>query len=82
MTKRQITFFATNGFYDRPGRIRAFRRSPVRRRIRRDELFLTRDGQNLVTITDQVYDERSDRYQQQILVNLGNIEDEEDEGVE
>jgi len=78
MSKRQVTFFATNGFYDRPGRIRAFRG----RRGRRDELFLTRDGQSLVTITDQVYDERSDRYQQQILVNLGNIEDEEDEGVE
>ena len=74
MTKRQITFFATNGFYQDRQRDQAFREYG-----RRDELFLTRDGRNLVTITDQTYDERSDRYQQQILVNLDNVSDESDD---
>jgi len=74
MTKRQITFFATNGYFDRLARVRAFREYG-----RRDELHLTRDGRNLVTITDQTYDERSDRYLQQILINLDDVSDESDD---
>jgi len=74
MTKRQITFFATNGFYQDRQREQTFREYG-----RRDELYLTREGRNLVTIGDQVYDERSDTYQQQILINLDNVSDESDD---
>ena len=76
MTKRQITFFATNGYYEQ-GRFRLI--SDRNDGDPSDELVLTRDGRNLVTITDQTYDERSDRYQQQILVNLDNVSDESDD---
>lgn len=73
MTKRQITFFATNGY--RALGAQSFRSISDRNDgSPSDELFLTRAGQNLVTIGDQVYDEQSDQYLQQILVNIRQVD--------